>query len=421
MRNENVLFEDIAELLTLQSAEQKNARHVSESDLSIIKDAAMVCQQGRITWVGRKQDLKPLNFAHATISLQQRCVLPGFVECHTHSVFAGNRSHEFEWRQQGQTYQQISAQGGGILSTVKATRAADEAHLLELAQARLVRFVEQGVTTVEVKSGYGLDEETEIKILRVNRQLRGPRVISTYLGPHSRSPDHKSLADYMDVIINKVLPRVQQEKLADRADIYIEQGFYDLELGRRYFAAVKSLGLPIAAHVEQLSDMKGAMLALEFQPQSLDHLVFLNDGDIQAVAKSETTAVLLPTSDLYLRTAYPSARKLIDAGARVALSTDFNPGTSPTQDLSLVGLLARLEMKMSLPEVIVAYTLGAAHALGLSREVGALSLGKSADFSVLDGGWTDLFYSAGSLSVDEVYRAGQILYKKNKKSFDFFK
>lgn len=405
------VFEDISELLTLQGAAKKGGRHVKEEDLGIIEKAAIVAVDGKVQWTGPRADLKSeiagKDAEH--ISLKGRTVLPGFAEPHTHLVFAGNRAHEFEWRMQGQTYQEISAKGGGILSTVKATRQASEAELLAIAQKRADKFTAQGVTLLEVKSGYGQDLETEIKCLKVAKQIKGPDVVTTYLGPHSRSPDHPDLESYMKQICAEILPRIAREKLADRADIYIEKGFYSTQLARTYFETLKTLNIPFTAHVEQLSDFGGTALALEFEPQSVDHVVYINSNVIAKIAKMETTAVLLPASDFYLKMRYPPARELIDAGARVALSTDFNPGTSPTQDLSFVGLLARVEMKMSMCEVIAAFTVGGAHALGKQDQAGSLEAGKRCDFVSLDGGWRDLFYSVGHHPVAGVWKSGSQL------------
>lgn len=408
------VFEDIYEILSLQGAAQKGGRRIKEGDLSIIENAALVAVDGIIRWVGPKAQLssellKSFGQEPEFISLKNRCVLPAFSEAHTHLIFAGSRAHEFEWRMQGQTYQEISNKGGGILSTVKATREASEEVLLALAQKRADRFVEQGVTLLEVKSGYGQDLETEIKSLKVARQIKGPQVVTTYLGPHSRSPDHPDLESYMRRICTEILPRVAKEKLADRADIYIEKGFYTTQLAREYFETLKSLNIPATAHVEQLSEFGGTDLALQFTPQSVDHLVYVNASTIAAIAGMETTAVLLPTSDFYLKMKYPPARALIDAGARVALSTDFNPGTSPTQDLSLTGVLARIEMKMSLCEVIAAFTVGGASALGKQNELGSIEPGKRCDFITLDGGWRDLFYSVGHHPVDSVWKSASRL------------
>lgn len=404
------VFEDISELLSLRGAAAKGGRHVTEEDLSIIANAAIVAVDGQIVWTGArsqlsKEQIKNFGGEPDFISLKNKTVLPAFVEPHTHLVFAGNRAHEFEWRMQGQTYQQIAAQGGGILSTVKATREADEETLRALAQKRADRYVEQGVTLLEVKSGYGQDLETEIKSLKAARALTGPDIVTTYLGPHSRSPDHADLESYMKKICGEILPRLVREKLADRADIYIEKGFYSTDLARAYFETLKALNIPCTAHVEQLSDIGGTALALEYNPQSVDHVVYIGPDVIAKLAKMETTAVLLPASDFYLKMRYPPARELIDAGARVALSSDYNPGTSPTQDLSFVGVLARIEMKMTLPEVIAAFTVGGASALGKHKLLGSIEPGKRCDFVTLDGGWRDLFYSVGHHPVDSVWKA----------------
>jgi imidazolonepropionase len=408
------VFEDISELLSLEGAAKKGGRHIVEDDLSIIKNAALVSMDGQIQWTGRQdaltnEILKSFGETPEHVSLGGRTVLPAFVEPHTHLIFGGSRAHEFEWRMQGQTYQEISAKGGGILSTVKATQAMPEDDLLKIAQVRANQFAAQGVTLLEVKSGYGQDTEAEIKSLKVARRIQGPDIVTTYLGPHSRSTEHPDLESYMRQICTEILPRIAREQLADRADIYIEKGFYSLGLARDYFETLKSLKLPFTAHVEQLSDSGGTNLALDYHPQSVDHVVYISPDVIARIARSETTAVLLPSSDFYLKMRYPPARELIDAGARVALSTDFNPGTSPTQDLSFVGVLARVEMKMSIYEVIAAFTLGGAFALGRHKDLGSLQVGKRCDLVVLDGGWRDLFYSVGHHPVDSVWKAGLLL------------
>ena len=409
------IFLDIAELLTLEGAVVKGARFVTEDDLTVIREAAIVCEGGKICWIGAQKDLGKMDDGQTEIvSLRGRTVIPGFVESHTHLVFAGNRAHEFEKRIRGETYQQIAREGGGIRFTVEQTRTAPYELLRAEAQARADRFVKQGVTCLEVKSGYGLNLEGETRSLEIARGLQGPKIVTTFLGPHAQAPEHPDLESYMNEICSTILPQLAQRKLVDRADIYIEKGFFTLALGRRYLECVRALGLAVTGHVEQLSEMGGADLLLEFAPQSVDHLVFVSDQTIVRLAKAkQTTAVLLPASDFYLRMAYPRARAMLDQGVRVALSTDFNPGTSPTQDLSLVGVLARLEMRMTLAEVLVAYTLGAAFALGLQHRAGSLSVGKDCDFNVLEGSWRDLFYGVGHHPVSGVYRLGKCLHKNN--------
>jgi imidazolonepropionase len=406
------LFRNIGTLLTLAQAARKEGRRVQETDLSLLNDAAMAVEDGRIRWIGANKKI-PLEYRKwKENDLQKATVLPGFVECHTHSIFAGSRSEEFEQRLQGASYQEIAARGGGILSTMRHTRAQSSSRLATTTLQRLREFVRQGATTVEVKTGYALDLKNELKCLKVLRGFSEPRVVSTFLGAHAVPPEFSSPEKYLEFLAAEVLPKIR--KFTSRVDIFIERGFFSREAGREYLRRAQQLGFQITVHADQLTLSGGADVAMLMKARSADHLIQLGDEQIQRLSKSEVTAVLLPAADLYMRCAYPPARKLIDAGARVALATDFNPGTCPTQDLALVGLLARLEMKMSLPEVIGAYTVGAAHALGLQQEVGSLELGKSADFISINSDWTSLFYSAGSMGIGQTYLKGQLIHSDDK-------
>jgi imidazolonepropionase len=420
-----ILFTDIQELLTLSGAAKKSACHIKEDDLSIFRDAAMVVDKGVICWAGEKKNLKvalkdlKLPIARMKkISLKNKCVMPAFVEAHTHLIHAGDRKNEFELRNQGLSYQDIAAQGGGIQSTVRATVKASEKELLDEACSRAQNFLSQGVTTLEIKSGYGLSEKNEIKILSVAsalaKKLKSMRIVKTYLGPHAL-PEGRTGGEYINEIIDSTLPKIKKMQLAERVDMFIEEGYYSIEHAQKYFEAAQKLGFGITAHAEQLSRLGSATWLAKANTkgvvQSLDHVVQIDESDIAVIAKSKTTCVLLPTSDFYLKIKYPPARRLIDSGARVALATDYNPGTSPTCDLSFVGVLARLQMKMSLSEVIVAYTLGAAHALGLSDHLGSLEKGKAADFIVLEDSWRDLFYQVGHHRVSAVFKSGINAYK----------
>ena len=412
-------FRKINELWTLQAATKKAGRFVTEEDLSPINDAAIICVDGVIRWVGEDKNLSSKVFNELGLTqnpeeffFKDRILIPAFVEAHTHSVFAGDRSNEFEMRNQGKTYQEIAEAGGGILNTVRATRESSKKNLISLAQKRVNRFLEQGVGTLEIKSGYGLDETNELKILQVINELKGPEIVATYLGPHAIPPDQSS-QEYQQQVLNKTLAQVAHHKLASRVDIFIEKNYYDTGFARNYFVKAKELGFDISAHVEQLSRSGGTELALEFAAKSVDHVIEINDKEIEALSKSETTAVLLPAADFYLKTPYPPARKLIDSGARVAVASDFNPGSSPTQDLSFVGLLSRLEMKMNLAESLCAYTLNAAYALGLEASKGSLDTNKSCDFISLEDNLSSLFYSVGHHPVSEVWLGGEQKYKKS--------
>jgi imidazolonepropionase len=407
------VYRGIKKLLTLDGAFQKSGRHVVEDDLSEVKNAAILEDKGKIQWVGpdsklsaalKKQGISAKKVREHNLNAD--CVLPAFLDCHTHLIFAGDRKNEFELRNQGQTYQQIAEQGGGIRSTVKATREASVPVLRRLAEARLQNFLRQGVTTVEVKSGYGLSHDAELKILKVAKSLETCRVVTTYLGPHAVPPE-KSADEYLKEIVNKTLPEVRRLKLSDRVDMFVEKGYFSVTQAEQFYTRAKDLGFQLCGHTDQLHHTGASVALADMGALSVDHLVQITTEDIGRLAKSATTCVLLPTSDFYLRMKYPPARALIGAGARVALSTDFNPGTAPSQDISLLGVLARLEMQMTLPEVLAALTVGGAHALGLQANLGSLRAGTICDFVGFACDWRDLFYQVGQHPVLQVIKQGQ--------------
>lgn len=403
------IFKNISECVTLAGAAQKQGRKISENDLSIIQNAAIVTKKNRIAWVGSANKIPKEFKSGKTVNLGGKTVMPGFIDCHTHLVHAGNRGHEFEMKFQGNSYQEIAARGGGIVSTVESTRKASEKELLTLAEERALNFLKQGVTTVEMKSGYGLNFKTEEKILKVINKVKSVRAVPTYLGPHAKPKEIESLDEYLKTVLED-LKKIK--KLSKRADIFIEKNYFNLDHARKYFTAAKELGFAIVAHTNQMTASEGARIAIELGAISCDHLNYLDSRDISALAKADTTCVFIPTADFYLNTQYPPARQLIDQGARVALSTDFNPGSSPTQDIQYVGLLARKEMKMTLSEVIAAWTVGPSYALGLQNDLGSLEVGKLADFVVINSSWKDLFYQVGFNSVDQVFQEARPFNKK---------
>ncbi len=358
---------------------------------------AFVVANGLLQWLGSQAKIPKKYKIKKAIDLKNKLVFPSFIECHTHTVFAGSRADEFELRNQGASYLEIAQRGGGILSTMRATRKASAKDLLQLTQARVNNFLKQGVSTLEIKSGYALDLKNEVKLLEVLKKIKGPRIISTFLGAHARPPEFTDNADYLKYLVNEVLPVIKKKKLSKRVDIFIENKFFEKSESLSYLQSAKKMGFALTVHANQLSLSDGAELALNMGALSADHVIHLNEALIRSFTKSKTVAVLLPLADLYLKCAYPAARQLIDAGACVALATDYNPGSCPSQDLSLVGLLARLEMKMTLPEVFKAYTFGAAQALGIENEEGVLAVGKAANFICTDAELTDFFYSAGKV------------------------
>ncbi len=406
MSKKLTLFSNIYELMTLEKAAvQKSRGPMDISHLSVVKNQCMVVHDGKIAWTGKKAKL-PRQYLRAKEKKVNGNMFPAFIEAHTHSVFVGDRKHEFEMRNTGVSYQEIAKQGGGIYSTVNAARAASVQNISKTLQTHLQTFLRQGVTTVEVKSGYGLDSSSELKLLKAIQKTTTPiKVIPTFLGAHA-IPKGITSSEYLRQL-KKDLSEIKKKKLAKRVDVFIEEGYFSLDESRDYLEFAKSLGFDICIHADQLTRTGATVLAQEIGALSADHSICLSDDDIRKVAKSELTCVLLPSADLYIHSPFPPARKMIDGGVRVALSTDFNPGTSPSQSVQLVGLLARLKMNMSLPEVFAAWTLGAAYAVGLQQERGALLAGYDADFFVSDSSFVDFFYDLLSPSVLSVWIKGE--------------
>ena len=394
------------EALTFEGVAKKQGRRVRDEDLSRIVSPVLVEDQGVIVFLGDERELKKHSELWGKLSriepvdCKDQLLMPSFKECHTHLIFAGDRKDEFERRNRGESYQSIAQRGGGIRKTMAATREASNLELEALALKRIQQFKRQGISHLEVKSGYALNFEDELRVLELIRHLQTStdvHLVSTFLGAHSVPPEFDSASQYLEFLSETLLPAIKQKKLSHRVDAFAEKSYFEGPSLKAYLEKAKALDFDLTLHAEQLSHSGGARLALELGAKSADHLVQCTDQEIELFAKSKTIAVLLPTADFYLKIDYPRARAFLDAGARVALATDYNPGSSPTQDLSLVGVLARLEMKMSLSEVLTAYTYSAAAALGLEQEIGCLSPGQRACFMALEPGATeqDLFYSVG--------------------------
>ncbi|MBY0386162.1 imidazolonepropionase [bacterium] len=402
------LITHIAELVTMRGAWQKNARGPqTEKDLAVAKKQAIVIENDQIIWIGSQNKIPRLYRSIKNQKAIHANVYPGFIDCHTHSIFAGDRTHEFEMRIQGATYQNIAQNGGGIMHTVRETRKASSTKLKNDLQKRLLNFLAQGVTTVEVKSGYGLTVKDELRLLEVIQKQNTPvQTVSTFLGAHAIPPEKSSAADYLKDL-KSAMDQILQKKLAKRIDIFIEKNYFPLHEAKDFLNEAKAKGFDIAIHADQISRTGAASLAVDLGSKSADHVICVDKKDIHKLAKSEVTSVFLPTADFYLRCPYPPARELIDRGARFALATDFNPGTSPTQNIQWVGLLARQEMKMTLPEVFSALTVGGAYALGLEKSHGVIAEGFNADFFVSPMDWDQFFYSLGPIPIESVWIRGQ--------------
>lgn len=383
------VYKHASELLTGRGVRAKDGRRPKEEDLDRIEDGAIVLDEKkrRIEWVGPTSKLPRKYLGVRAKDLRGRqAVVPGFVDCHTHLVFAGSRAGEFAERCAGATYQEIAARGGGIMSTVRSTRDASEAELLELAVERVKEAAAYGVRTIEIKSGYGLELEAELKQLRVARKLQKkfPKMSFqiTFLGAHAYPPDISRL-EYLDEVLNRMLPEIAKRKLADACDVFIDDGYYTLGEGREILETARRLGLQIKVHADELANTESASLAAELEALSADHLLKISPQGVEDLARSQTVAVLLPGTAFYLKAPHAPARKLIDAGAAVALSTDFNPGSSMTLHLPAIMTIAALYLGMSRAEIFAAVTYNAAKALGLHSHKGTLEPGLDADVTVL--------------------------------------
>ncbi|KNX76107.1 imidazolonepropionase [Pseudomonas sp. 250J] len=361
-----------------------HAATMTDGRYSIIEDASIVTSAGLIEWIGPRDDVPPV-VADRVVDLGGAWVTPGLIDCHTHAVFGGNRSGEFEQRLQGVSYAEIAAQGGGIASTVRATRAASEDELLASARQRVQALMRDGVTTIEIKSGYGLDLENERKMLRVARRLGEElpvTVRSTCLAAHALPPEYAGRADdYIDHICEQMLPALAAEGLVDAVDAFCEHLAFSPAQVERLFIKARELGLPVKLHAEQLSSLHGSSLAARYQALSADHLEFMTEEDAIAMAEAGTVAVLLPGAFYFLReTQLPPMDALRRHGVKIALASDLNPGTSPGLSLRLMLNMGCTCFRMTPEEALAGVTVHAATALGLGDSHGSLEVGKVADF-----------------------------------------
>jgi len=384
-------------------------------DLAIIENAALLIDEdGRVAEVGPHNELKSKIAPDASVvDAQGRCVTPGFVDAHTHLVFAGNRAAEFEERIGGATYQEIAAAGGGILRTVALTRAASEDDLLVAARRHRAWMLRSGTTTLEAKSGYGLDRETELKMLRVLRRLNeeGPvRIVPTLLAAHTVPPEYKERrSDYVRFIADELIPEVAGAGLAQYCDAFCDDHAFTVEECRSVLTAARKQGLKLRIHAEQFRPGTGADLAAELGAVTADHLETAIEGTLQHLRWAEVQPVLLPGSVFALhRGEYPPARKMVEAGLAIVIATDFNPGSSPGPSMPFMLSLACLEMRLSPAEALTAATINAAYSLGLGAEVGSLGAGKQADFVIHEfSDYRELAYFIAAPMRPRVFIAGR--------------
>jgi imidazolonepropionase len=376
--------------------------------MSVLEDAYVLCVSGRIEAVGRMKELGRLDGEVIEVDGRGRAAVPGLVDCHTHACFGGDRAAEFELRAGGASYEELHAAGGGILSTVAATRAAGASGLAE-AVGRHRRWMRaQGTTTWEAKSGYGLDRDTELAQLRAVREAGG---IPTWLGAHAVGPEFETADAYLDFALAEVLP--EAAKLAEAADVFLERGAFDAAQARRYLEACRDAGLVLRLHADQFTEGGGVGLALELGARSVDHLEATGPEGVQALGASNVAAVLLPVAALTLGRPMPPARGLIDAGAIVVLATDFNPGSAFCESMPLVMGLACTQLGMAPAEALAACTVNAAHVLGRADRIGRIAAGYDADLVLLDApDWRYLAYHLGGDHVTVVVEDGEVVWER---------
>jgi imidazolonepropionase len=379
-------------------------------ELRVLEGAYVLCTDGLVSAVGPMGELDRSALPGELVEIdgRGRVAVPGLVDCHTHACFAGDRAAEFELRARGATYEEIHASGGGILSTVAATRAAGEADLVNAVERHRGWMRALGTTTFEGKSGYGLDRDTELAQLRAVRQAGG---IPTWLGAHSVPPEYDDADAYLDFALAEVLPEAAE--LAEAADVFVERGAFDVPQARRYLEACRDAGLALRLHADQFTELGGIPLAVELGARSVDHLEATGDAGVRALAGGDVAAVLLPVAALFLGRPMPPGRALVDAGAIVALATDFNPGSAFCESLPVVMSLACTQLGLSPAEALAASTVNAAHVLGRAERLARLEPGYAADMVLLDApDWRYLAYHLGGEHVAVVVEQGEVAWER---------
>ena len=412
-----ILIKHASELVTCNGTAPKHGSGMS--DIGIIPDGAVLIMDHEIVLTGTTESVlrQADESACEVIDASGKTVLPGFVDSHTHFIFGGYRADEFSWRLKGDTYMSIMERGGGINATVVPTRAASQAELEDVGRERLNRMLEFGVTTVEGKSGYGMDRDCELKMLRAMKVLDETHpvdVVPTFMGPHSVLPEWKGKERaYIDFILNDVLPDVKKEQLAEFVDIFTEKGVFDADDTAYYLSNAKKAGFKLKVHADEMFAIGGTESAVRAGAHSADHLLKVTDEGIRLLAESNTIATLLPCTAFCLKEPFAPARKLIDAGCAVALASDFNPGSCFTNSIPLIVALGCIHMNMSIEEVITALTINGAAAVGRADKIGSIEAGKQADIVILKHPSINYMpYHTAINPVERVIKNGKVVYTK---------
>ena len=411
------ILKNPSQIVTVASNGKGYKRGSDMNAIDVLTEHSIIIVDGLIENIVKNDKLNSIT-VDKTIDLTDKVILPGLVECHTHTAFAGSRAEEFKLRLQGLSYEEIAKKGGGIITTVESVRKSSFDNLIEIIKPRVEYFISQGITTLEIKSGYGLSFYDEIKLLQVIKELDTffkINIVPTFLGAHTFPPEYKNDHDkYIDLVINEMLPYVAEHNLAKFCDGFCETTAFSAKQIEKIFSAANKLGLKLKLHTEQFNSIGGLDAALKMNATSVDHLEVLLDEQIAQFSKLKTAAVLLPGVSFFLDYDYAPARKLIDNNAIVALATDFNPGSSHIANLHLIMSLGALKMGMTIEETITSVTLNAAYALDISDHAGSIEIGKSADFAIFDArDYSEIVYNIGrNLNVMTI-KSGEIIYSKD--------
>lgn len=410
MENGLILF-NIGKLYTVKELSKKM------DDIEVLENAYIIIEDGVIVAIGEGEvPSKYIKITSKFIDVDGKIVTPGFIDSHTHLVHGGSRENEFLDKINGVPYLEILKRGGGILSTVKATRESSEEELLKKAKKSLLKMLSYGVTTIEAKSGYGLDLETEKKQLRINKKLdleQDITIVSTYMGAHALPKEYENDRNGYLELVKQVAKEVRKEGLAEFFDVFCEEGVFSYEESKKLFLRAKELGYKLRIHADEIENIKGAQLAAELGMLSADHLMAVDDDGIEKIAKAGVIANILPATSFSLGKNYAPVKKMIEKGVEIALSSDYNPGSCPSENLQFVMQLAALKLKMKPNEILKAVTLNAAKSLGLDKEIGSLEIGKKGDLVILDA--KNLEYMLYHFAVNhtlKVFKDGRLVYMK---------
>lgn len=410
------LFGNAVQIVTCNTNGKNYKRGIEMSELEVLENHSILCENGIIKDILPNSAINKVS-VDEKINLSGKVILPGLIDCHTHTAFAGSRTNEFKEKIAGVHYEEIAKRGGGIISTVNAVRSTSLTELVEIIKPRIKEFIAQGVTTLEIKSGYGLDFENEMKLLhaiKIINEIFPIDIVSTFLGAHTFPTEFKhDLSGYVNLLCDKMIPHIAKNKLADFCDGFCEStAFASIEIDK-IFSAASDAGLKLKLHTEQFNNIGGLGVALKHNATSVDHLEVLQQEDFSKFSNSETVAVLLPGVSFFLDYQFAPARKIIENNAIVALATDYNPGSSHILNLHLIMSLAAIKMKMNLEEIINAVTINAAKALDCEKHFGSIEVGKHADFAVFEANeYSEIIYNVGRNILSHTIKNGEIIFQK---------